>query len=83
MNASTATADTPLRQACRELHAASGQLALRGLDILFQVCPRSLRAPPARLAWRPSGFVTNHHEQCGLAGRSHLFGPTGAVTDWY
>src|SRR5512138_277811 len=28
--------------------------------------PRSLGAPRARLAWRLVGFVTNHHEYCGL-----------------
>ncbi|MBX3328350.1 MAG: hypothetical protein KF682_20885 [Nitrospira sp.] len=39
MNASTATADTPLRQAWPWLsHGQASRLAPRGLDILFQVC---------------------------------------------
>ncbi|HEU5408577.1 MAG TPA: hypothetical protein VFU48_12470 [Nitrospira sp.] len=51
MNASTATADTPLRQAWpRFSHGQAGRLALRDLNILFQVCLglSRLRAPGHR-----------------------------------
>ena len=43
-----------------------GRFVLRSLDLLFQVCLGHLRTPHARLAWRLGGFVTNHHEYCGL-----------------
>jgi hypothetical protein len=48
MSVSTATADTPLRQAwLLGSHSQAGGLAPRGLNILFQVClgPSGLRAP--------------------------------------
>jgi len=48
MDASTATADSRLRQAClRLLGTQAGRLAARDLDILFQVClgPSRLRVP--------------------------------------
>jgi len=39
MNASTATADTPLRRASMQFRErAGGRLAPRGLNILYQVC---------------------------------------------
>jgi hypothetical protein len=50
MNASTATADTPLRQAWLPVpRIQAGRLAARAVDILFQVClPSSrLRVPVA------------------------------------
>ena len=63
---STATANTPLRQARQR----AGGLAARSVNILFQVCllPSRLRAP--RLAWRLGSFVTNSREQCGLGPSS-------------
>ncbi len=48
MNASTATADTPLRQAwLRYSRIQAGRLAPRGLNVLFQVrvSPSGLRVP--------------------------------------
>ncbi|MBK9947500.1 MAG: hypothetical protein IPP12_10000 [Nitrospira sp.] len=48
MSDSTATADTPLRQAAMQLCGmAAGRLALRDRTILFQVClgPSGLRVP--------------------------------------
>jgi len=45
MKASTATADTPLRQACvRGFGTQAGGLATRSVNVLFQV-----RLPPSRL----------------------------------
>jgi hypothetical protein len=51
MKASTATADTPLRQAWPlVLRGQAGGLATRPLNILFQVClgPSRLHAPVSR-----------------------------------
>jgi len=48
MNASTPTADTPLRQAwSRFVCGQAGRLALHDLNILFQVCfgPSGFHAP--------------------------------------
>ena len=78
MTASTATADTPLRQASMRLVGMlAGRLAARGLDVLFQVrlsrkrlrvgVPIALLHAMGPNAWPLGGFVTNRHEQCGLA----------------
>jgi hypothetical protein len=69
MNASTATADTPLRQAgmCLDGMPAGG-LAPRGLDILFQVClgHPGLRAPVSLGVLAVSLRTFKNHE--GYAG---------------
>ena len=65
----------------RELRTASGQARPSRPRHTVSSMPRSLRAPRAHLEWRLGSFVTNHHEYCGLAGRSHLFGTTGTVAN--
>src|SRR6185312_3887343 len=49
MSASTATADTPLRQAWMPVHRIQAdRLATQSVDILFQVCLSSSRLPVPR-----------------------------------
>jgi len=55
---STATADTPLRQAwLRFVYSQAGRLAFRDLNILFQVCfgLSSLRVPVSLASRRSRG----------------------------
>jgi hypothetical protein len=57
MNASTATADTPLRKAwLQAFRSQAGGLASCGLDILFQVCLglSGLRTPVSPGVWAVS-----------------------------
>ena len=59
MNTSTATADTPLRQAWpRSICGQAGRLALRGLDVLFQVrlALSGLRVPVSLGVWAVSSL---------------------------
>jgi len=67
MNASTATVETRLWQVWpRAFRTASGQARPSQPRHTVSSMPQPLRAPRTRLAWRLGGFVTNHHEQCGL-----------------
>ena len=73
MNASTATAEAPLRQAGMQFNGMpAGGLAPLSLNVLFQVRLGFSWAPRGGThcfsprngsnAWRLGGFVTNHHE---------------------
>jgi len=63
MNGSTATADTPLRQASMRFLEHGGGQARRSVGRhTVSSMPSFLTAPRARLARRLGRFVTNRHE---------------------
>lgn len=65
-DASTATADTPLRQAGMLLPGMpAGVLASQSVNILLASMPPSFVAVLARLARPLGGFVANRHKKCG------------------